>query len=226
LVAAIPFCGLWVISGFDKMKTCRIRRISVISDTTSKSWQMSSGLLVRIAAGDRDAVEECLARYGELVWALSRKYLSNRAEAEELVQEIFIDLWRHAGRFDERVASELTFVTMIARRRLIDFRRKRQRTISTTQIPSELDRATVSVEDSLELGEEADWAREQFGQLRPIERKVLEMAIDGGLSYSQIADALDMPLGTVKTTARRGLMHLRVLFHQDRPRHLAEGVAP
>ena len=184
---------------------------------------MSGGLLTRIAAGDRGAVQECLAQYGGLVWALALRYLSNRAEAEEVVQEIFVDLWRHAGRFDEDLASEQTFVTMIARRRLIDFRRKLQRTIATTQIPDDLSRTAQSVEERHANGEVADWIRQQFAQLRPVERKVIELAIDEGLSQSQIAEALDMPLGTVKTCARRGLMQLRELFHQKSVHPTSEG---
>ena len=185
---------------------------------------MSTCLLTRIAAGDHCAVDECLTRYGGLVWTLARRHLPNRAEAEEAVQEIFIDLWRHAGRFDERIASELTFVAMIARRRLIDFRRKLQRTVSTSPMPADLELAATEDRDSLAVGEDANWAREKLAQLRPIERKVIEMAIDKGLSQSQIAEALDIPLGPVKTSARRGLIRLRELFLQCPPQHASEGV--
>ena len=188
-----------------------------------KSWRMSDSLLERIGAGDRIAVEECLTRYGGLVWSLAIRHIPNRAEAEEVVQEIFIDVWRNAGRFNIRVASELTFIAMIARRRLIDFRRKRQRSVATVPVTAEIDRAESSIIDPLVTGDEIGRAREYLTQLRSMERQVLEMAIDKGLSHSQIAEELGVPLGTVKTNARRGLIRLRELFFQIPPNQNAGG---
>ena len=184
---------------------------------------MSDSLLERIGAGDRIAVEECLTRYGGLVWSLAIRHIPNRAEAEEVVQEIFIDVWRNAGRFNIRVASELTFIAMIARSRLIDFRRKRQRSVATVPITSEIDRAESAATDSIVTGDEIGRAREYLTQLRSMERKVLELAIDKGLSHSQIAEELGVPLGTVKTNARRGLIRLRELFFQIPPNQNAGG---
>src|SRR5678816_3425476 len=86
-----------------------------------------ASLLGRVAAGVPGAVDECIARYGGLVWTLARRFSSNSADAEDATQEIFLDLWRSAARFDPIAASETTFVALIARRRLIDRRRRRQR---------------------------------------------------------------------------------------------------
>ena len=80
-------------------------------------------LLPRIATGDNHAMEECLDLYGNLVWSLARR-MSPSADADDAVQEIFLDIWKNAARFNKNVASEKTFVMMIARRRLIDRRRK------------------------------------------------------------------------------------------------------
>ena len=81
---------------------------------------MAEGVLKRIAAGERAAVDECLKKYGGLVWSLARRMLRNQDDAEDAVQEIFVDVWKNAGRFDEAQASETTFIAMIARRRIID----------------------------------------------------------------------------------------------------------
>ena len=93
-----------------------------------------TNVLHRVAAGDRAAVRECLARYGGLVWSLVRRSTSDAAEAEDAVQEIFVDVWQSASRFDPAVASEATFIAMIARRRLIDRARRRNRDGSGDQI--------------------------------------------------------------------------------------------
>jgi RNA polymerase sigma factor (sigma-70 family) len=74
-------------------------------------------LLQRVAAGDKSAVRDCIDRFGGLVWALARRMSPGAAEAEDAVQEIFMDLWRSSARFDPTIASEPAFVTMVARRR-------------------------------------------------------------------------------------------------------------
>ena len=89
---------------------------------------MAETILQRIAAGDAAAVDDCLRQYGGLVWSLARRFSHDHAESEDAVQEVFLDVWKSAARFDEAMGSEATFITMIARRRLIDRRRKRIQT--------------------------------------------------------------------------------------------------
>jgi RNA polymerase sigma factor (sigma-70 family) len=84
-------------------------------------------LLQRIGAGDTSAMLACMERFRGLVWSLVRRSCSNAADAEDIVQEIFISVWRSAHRFDPTIASESTFVSVIARRRLIDRTRQRMR---------------------------------------------------------------------------------------------------
>jgi len=171
--------------------------------------------LERVAAGDSPAVEECLQKYGGLVWSLARKLCPNHADAEDAVQEVFIEVWRHAGRFDPQVASEATFITMIARRRLIDRYRRRSRELDTAALQQEMVESTSRHEEQTEIEEEAARARQHMQQLRPEQREVLELSITHGLSQTQIAEATNLPLGTVKTHARRGLLRLRELLGAD-----------
>ena len=84
-------------------------------------------ILARIAAGDSAAVEECMVEYGGLVWSLARRLSPSNADAEDAVQEIFVELWKNASRFDSAKASEKTFIAMIAKRRLIDRLRHKNR---------------------------------------------------------------------------------------------------
>ena len=173
---------------------------------------MPQTILQRVAAGDSPAVEECLGKYGALVWSIARKLCPNYADAEDAVQEVFIEVWRHAGRFDPQVASEGTYITMIARRRLIDRFRRRSRQLDTASIQEEMVESTSRHEEQTEIEEEAARARQYMQQLRPEQQQVLELSITHGLSQSQIAEATSLPLGTVKTHTRRGLMRLRELL--------------
>ena len=161
-------------------------------------------LLGRVAAGDPAAVRECLARYGNLVWSIARRF--EAADAEDAVQEIFLDLWKSAARFDPQIASEAAFVTMIARRRLIDRRRSRVRRPTTdpmTEMPALADGGSQP-----DVCAEASQAARALEQLRPEQRQVL-VATCHGLSHGEIAAQTGMPLGTVKAHARRGLMSIR-----------------
>ena len=181
-----------------------------------ESLGVSPSILPRIAAGDPAAVEECLEHFGGLVWSLARRFCKEHAEAEDAVQEIFIEIWRNAYRFDAGRGSEATYVTMIARRRLIDRYRRRSRAPDTTPVEEELV-VSPSVQHvaQAEIRDEAARAREHMQRLRPEERRVLELSIDHGLSQSEIAEITEMPLGTVKTHARRGLIRLRELLGAD-----------
>ena len=176
---------------------------------------MSGTILPRVAAGESAAVEEFLRQYGGLVWSLARRLCPNYADAEDAVQDVFIEVWRKADRYDPSIASEATYITMIARRRLIDRYRRRSRDLDTTPIADDVATSTEHHVDRADLRDEADRARRHMEQLRPEERRVLELSINVGLSQSQIAEATEMPLGTVKTHARRGLIRLRELLGAD-----------
>jgi RNA polymerase sigma-70 factor (ECF subfamily) len=168
-------------------------------------------LLPRVAAGDDAAVKDVIREYGGLVWSLARRLCGNQSEAEEAVQEIFIDLWKSAARFDPAIAAERTFVAMIARRRLIDRRRKAgRRPAMTSQVEVASDAPAAG--SGMETTEEARRAAAAFEQLRPEQREVLHMAIWRNMTHEQIASATGMPLGTVKTHARRGMIRVREIL--------------
>ena len=174
-------------------------------------------LLQRVGEGDTRAVAECIDRFGGLVWSLARKLIRNPAEAEDAVQEVFIGLWQNAARYDPSVASEATFVTMIARRRLIDrWRKAGRRPKSDASDVDDLPLHAASDDhDSVELAEEAARATDAIKQLRPEQQEVLNLAVCQGWSHQLIADRLCLPLGTVKTHVRRGLMRVRELLEAD-----------
>ena len=173
---------------------------------------MSEALLKRISQGDKSAVQECLKKYGGLVWSLARRMSSSTEDAEDAVQEIFIDVWKHAGRFDESQASEATFIAMIARRRLIDRLRASKRRLAPTSLEDVVTEPSDGYENRLHSYVEARQATEALKSLRPEQRQILELSIYQGLSHQEIADRTGMPLGTVKTHARRGLIQMREIL--------------
>ena len=182
----------------------------------------TGGFIERVAGGDASAVEQCIAEYGGLVWTLARRMSATAADAEDAVQEIFVQLWQQAERFDPALGSEAGFVTMIARRRLID--RLRKATRRPTPEPL-LDPPPAEPEkDYVGIREEAELARHCMDSLKSEERDVLRLALESGMSQTEIAERLGMPLGTVKSHARRGLIKLRERLAQQ-PEVAAAGSA-
>lgn len=176
---------------------------------------MTDSVLIKVAQGDQRAVRACIDEFGSLVWSIARRLTRTRADAEDAVQEIFTDLWRSAGRFDPAQGSEKVFVATIARRRLID-RLRRISNQGTTAPTEELDSlAWADPGVHAENCAEAQTAARAVMQLRPEQRRVLELALLQGLSHAEIAEKLNMPLGTVKTMMRRGLIQVRELMGVD-----------
>jgi RNA polymerase sigma-70 factor, ECF subfamily len=186
---------------------------------------VNRSILQRIAEKDKTAVQECLNAYGGLVWALARRMCPRAEDAEDAVQEIFIDIWKNAERFDAAQASETTFVAMIARRRLIDRLRKSQRQVAADSL-EDLTSEPVRADDArIQSVVEAKQAAEALKTLKPEQRKVLQLSIYQGLSHQEIANLTGMPVGTVKSHARRGLMQIREVLGISSNKNDLGGVA-
>ena len=176
---------------------------------------MSPSVLQRIASGDPGALRECIDEYGALVWSLARRLTRSHADAEDATQEIFLDIWRSAARFDAAQGSDKVFIAMIARRRLIDRLRKTSSEppmdpVDVLEAVAWSDPGTAS-----EISLEAEQAARALMELRPEQREVLELGLLHGLSQSEIAERLQMPLGTVKSFMRRGLIKVREFLNVD-----------
>ena len=165
-------------------------------------------LLQRVAAGDRSAMEECLGQFGPLVWSAARRFLGNSPEAEDVVQEIFIELWRKADRYEPALGSEVTFIMTLTRRRLLDARRRWARRPELTPLDDVAELAAEPVEPE-GPDDEAMRALAALRALPAEQQRVLELSLRDGFTHSEIAARLTMPLGTVKTLLRRGLGRLR-----------------
>jgi len=172
-------------------------------------------LLERIADGDRAAVALCIDRYSGLVWSLARRFIRNEADAEEAVQDVFMELWTTAKRFDAEKAAEPTWVSLVARRRLIDRARKEQRQpdgIPLTVIEQTMSRDGQSV---IEASAETHRVLKLIDSMKPEQRQVLRMSAWLGMSHSAISEQTNLPLGTVKSHLRRGLDQIRQQLGAD-----------
>jgi RNA polymerase sigma-70 factor, ECF subfamily len=168
-----------------------------------------AALVVRIAAGDRGGPLEVLYdRYARRVYGLGLTLLGDAGLAEELVQETFVRLWRSSGRFDPARASVRTFLFTLARRAAVDlFRRQSSRPRSAG--PLDEGHEALTSDDAFEqllLGLDV---RAALDALSPKHREVLELHVLADLTQAQVAERLDVPLGTVKTRTYHALRALR-----------------
>ncbi len=196
-----------------------INNLFIYSTTTDSmvntKAEKQQNLLAEVASGDPKAFEELTKKYGNLIWSIARRYLSNQAEAEDAVQEIFLALWKSAGRFDANKGSEITFIATIARRRLIDGLRKNNKHKILQSIDDAISDDVFKQKSNLENNAELSLA---IGILETLEKKdqeLLSLSIYQGYSHVEIAKLLNLPLGTVKTKIRRNLMKIREKINVD-----------
>lgn len=170
---------------------------------------MTVSVLERIAGGEAAAVNECMRTYGGLVWSLALRMSPGRADAEDAVQEIFMDLWRNAGAYDPAKSPEKVYIAMIARRRLIDRWRSRSRRLEAEPLEDSEGLLEQVTEASPATNAELAEAIAVIDALDPEQREVIHMGVVEGMTHSEIARATGKPLGTVKTQIRRGLIKIR-----------------
>jgi RNA polymerase sigma-70 factor (ECF subfamily) len=149
-------------------------------------------------------------QFSGLVWSLARRYSRSAADAEDATQEVFLEIWKSAARFDPALGTEAVFITTIARRRLIDRLRAQKRRPQTEEF-DETAFADLQSDDPVPavMATEVSAARTALAALPADQREVLLLGIVEGMSHSEIATRMGKPLGTVKTQMRRGLDKIR-----------------
>ena len=169
-------------------------------------------LIERSAAGDREAFARLFDATSPYVNGLARRILSDRGAAEEVVMEVYVQVWQQAARFDARRGAPLTWLLNLTRSRSID--RLRARSTREREVEEPLEDDPIDLEgrgDPLEhvlLAERGRKVREALDHLSRDERRVVELAYFGGRSHTEIAIDLGLPLGTVKTRLRLALLRL------------------
>jgi RNA polymerase sigma-70 factor (ECF subfamily) len=169
-------------------------------------------LLDRIAARDAGAFEVLYWRYARPVYGLALRMLGDRGRAEDAVQETFTSIWRSASRYRRERGPGAPWLYAIARNAIVDRARARREPLA--EHPDEPSREPGPPERA-EKAEVAWYVHRALGELPEHERSVLELAYWSGLSQSEIASFLDIPLGTVKTRTRSGLARLATELEGD-----------
>jgi len=172
-------------------------------------------LVKRVASGDERALAGLYDRYAGLIYGTGVRYLRDRETAEELVQDVFTSVWKHAVGFDPARASFATWVYRITRNRATDLIRRRKARVRTVEDEPLFE--SGEMDPSGELARNFDVAA-ALSRLSPVHREVLVLAYFHGLSQREISDRTATPLGTVKSRTTAALRALResMGFDEDR----------
>ena len=171
-----------------------------------------NSLIVRVAAGDQLAMASLYDTSSRALHSLLLRILGDHASAEEVLLDVYMQVWRQAASYDGLRGSPMAWMTTIARSRAIDrLRSGRQERVLRDSFESfgEQARSEVDVEEIAAIAEVQGKVRQALTTLPAEQREVIELAYYGGLSHSEIALQLEQPLGTVKTRIRSGMMKLR-----------------
>lgn len=173
---------------------------------------MQNSILQRVATGEEAALASCLDQYGALVWSIADRHLRPIGEdVDDVVQDIFVEVWRSAGRFDPALGSEPGFIATIAHHRVVDRVRRSSRRLSLQMedIRSSGQIDERGVPDNLNVAEDVRIAAAAFQTLDKDEQQVLWYSLYHGIPHERIASLVQLPLGTVKSRIRRGLLQMR-----------------
>jgi len=165
----------------------------------------------QMARGDQAGLAELYDRHGRVVYSLALRVLRDQGDAEDVAQEVFLQAWREASRFDHARGNAVAWLLMVTRSRAIDRLRRRQARPALAVFAEPVDRPdeTPAADVQMEWQSRAAEVRRAVEALPLLQRMAVELAFFEGLTHTEIADQLEVPLGTVKTRVRQGLLKMR-----------------
>jgi RNA polymerase sigma-70 factor, ECF subfamily len=168
-------------------------------------------LLPRVALGDSAAFERLYDQSAATVFGVIRRVLRDPAQSEEVAQEVMVEIWRTATRYDSGRGSASTWILTMAHRRAIDRVRSSQASHDREGRVAHRDHVTAfdEVAEEVEARLEQEQVRRCLGHLTEVQRESVTLAYYGGHTYREVAELLETPLGTIKTRLRDGLIRLR-----------------
>lgn len=184
--------------------------------TASSQQHEDEKLLQRIAARDRAALAEINVRYGAVLFSIAYRMLNDRRDAEEVLQDALVRVWKHAGNYQSKKAAVYTWLVTITRSLALDRLRSRKsnplRGSNHTNLDDAPPQLTAEEDNSVHSRELGATVAEKLQMLPDDQRAVLELSYFQGYTQIEIADRLGEPLGTIKARIRRGLIRLRALL--------------
>jgi RNA polymerase sigma-70 factor (ECF subfamily) len=175
-----------------------------------------AALLVRIREQDERAIEALYERYSGPLYSLAYQVTGGDRFAQDVVQEVFVAVWKNAGRFDPARGSLSSWLFALARHKAIDLvRREANVRRHTADVDLELEEAADDVDQEAWRRVRRDAVRAAITELPEAQRVALEMAFFGGLTHVEVSEALGIPLGTAKTRIRTALLRLRDILGQS-----------
>ena len=202
----MPFCALCNLFG---LLVRSMDREDEVLTTATQPVHEDAALLARVQRGDEQAMAMLFDRYSRIVYSVALRVLRDAASAEDILQEIFMQIWRNPAGFVATRGSLGGWLAVVTRNRSIDTLRRKKPTeqVEEMQLP-----AAGNLGDEAERNLMMEKARVVIAQLPAEQRKTLEMAFFDGLTHSEIAEMTGDPLGTVKTRIRSALLTLRKGF--------------
>jgi RNA polymerase sigma-70 factor, ECF subfamily len=184
--------------------------LAVLTPMDDRELSLDAALVERLLQTDVSAFEQLYDRHSRAVYALVLRILQQAGTAEEVVQDVFLQLWRNARQYDATRGPFLPWLRTMARNRALDtLRLKSERQRRRESQSEELPPACAAPEYEKVLDEKRCAEKVLIAALQPQQEKAIELAYFEGLSHTEIAAALKEPLGTVKSWIRNGLLHLK-----------------
>jgi RNA polymerase sigma-70 factor, ECF subfamily len=187
-------------------------QLAIDTAEASERDQDLISLVERVATGDQSALASLYDATNRLIYSLVLRVLCDMSSAEEVLIDVYTQVWRQAASYDANRGAPLAWMATIARSRAIDRLRsgwQDQRRKEPLDVLGDAPAKVASPEESAAASERQKLVRKALNLLTPEQRQVIELAYYSGLSHSEIAEKLNQPLGTVKTRTRLGMMKLR-----------------
>lgn len=197
---------------------CFIGQRHVLTKQYSNQAEDEKALMYRIAAGDEVAFEALYDRYSRLLYSILLSVVKQPPEAQDMLQEVFLHIWRQAKNFDAGRGNVYSWLITMTRNRAIDRLRskgyrERQQEAHDDDTMLMLPDSALSPLDSITITEQRERVHDALGKIPPEQRDALMLAYFQGYTQAEIADLLQIPLGTIKTRMRQGLLKLSTLLH-------------
>ena len=191
----------------DDMRT--VRRLHLVP---VDAVDTNEDLLVRAGRGDRDAFSTLYDQIASAVFGLARRVVRDQQLAQDVVQEAMVEVWRQAPRFDPDKGNAMGWIATITHRRAVDRVRSEQSRHDRELATAKNEQRTTNG-DEISAGVVRDATRQELcdalGQLTDLQRQVIQLAFYDGRTYTEVAELLNIPVGTAKTRIRDGLIRLR-----------------